>query len=78
MKHKLRPFHILLAAAAVLLPLGIYVASHATMSLALTCLGIGLLDIKRVTRGPGSWALDNTLTLSAGAYFGAAFAILLT
>ena len=78
MKHQVRPFHILIAASAVLLALGIHVGSHATMSLALVCLGLGLLDIKRVTRGPGSWALDNTLTLSAGACFGAAFAVILS
>lgn len=74
---KLQDHHAIFVVAVITFLIGFYHTLPAILALGLAFTGWGLLDVTRVTRGPGSWATDRVLVMLAGACLGAAFATLI-
>lgn len=74
---KIQDHHALFIVAAITFMVGFYHSLPVMLALGLIFTGWGLLDVTRVTRGPGSWATDRVLVMLAGACWGAAFATLI-
>ena len=74
---KIQDHHALFIVAVGTFTIGFYYSLPVMLALGLVFTGWGLLDVTRVTRGPGSWATDRVLVMLAGACWGAAFATLI-